>query len=352
MAKDAKFKSLFEYYGFTKSDEKKYPVISGILKELTPERIEKEIKEVQKVELPKEIKKWVKEYEKVGDRNPFIWKWLYKMFEGLYLPVASKKYKESLIEIKILTTMYVVLLDDVADKTKNHKFLNEIFKTYILPKYIEWKSINKKEKKYAKLALNILNYIKKTIKKYPKYNKIKDILHFDLMQVLNAIHYSSLINKNPYLINKSEQKIYPCFNMVAFVYSDLDLMCSLKLNFKNLTIFREIIWRAQKMARIGNWVSTWEREVYEEDYTSGVFIYAAINENIKIEELKNKNKEKIINKIKKSGEEKKLLKEWENNYREIQELKKRKQKNKLLIDQFLFKLKKLLILHLISRTYK
>jgi hypothetical protein len=342
--------SLFYYYSFTEKDAKKYPVISRILKQLTPERIKKEIEEVQKVELPAELQKWIKEYEKVGERNEYIWKWLYHVFQIVQLPGIPEKHQKFLWQTKVLLTIFVAQLDDIADKKQDKILLNEILKIPLNQKLIKFDKLNQTEKKYLKFTIKIWNYIKKTLKKCSRYKDFEEILDYDINQVFNAINYSHLLNKNLYLINRTESWLYPPHNMVAFVYTGLDLIHFPNFSPQILGPLREIIWRAQKMARIGNWVSTWEREVYENDFTSGVFAYAIDSEIITIGKLKQKNELEIIKKIKKAKIEKKLLKEWEQYYHEIEELSKKIEN--IPIKEFLLNLEKFIVLHLISRGYK
>lgn len=51
--------SLLKYYSFTAAEQRKYPAVAGILRELTPERIKREVEEVKNVQLPAELEKWV-----------------------------------------------------------------------------------------------------------------------------------------------------------------------------------------------------------------------------------------------------------------------------------------------------
>lgn len=325
-------------------------VIEKILKQLTPKRARKEIKAVQKIKIPPELQKWVKEYEKIGERNDFIWRWLYKSFQIVCLPIVSKKYSKSLPEIKVLITIFVAQLDDAADKEKNKILLAELLKIPSSQASIRFNHLNQNEIKRLRFTINIWNYIKKRIKKFPRYKEFEEIFSYDVGGLLNAIRYSYIVNKNYFLINKTEYWLYLPYNMVTMVYSDIDLMCSTKLDTRELGKIREILLIAQKMARIGNWVSTWEREIGEKDFTSGVFAYAIDSGVLSISDLKKENELKIIKKIKKAKIEEKLLKEWDYYYHEIKKFGKRIKAFE--VRKLLSSLEKFIVLHLISRGYK
>lgn len=342
--------SLFFYYGFTEKDKKKYPVISRILKELTPERIEKEIKIVQKVKLPPELQKWVKEYEKVGERDEFIWKLFLRAKQGIDYISTKKVYKNSLQEVKFLITIFVILLDDIADQKQNERLLNELSKIPFTENDIKFNKLNQEEKKYLNFTIKVWHRIDLLIQKYPEYKEFKGIFKYDIKQIVNAIEYDYLVSRNYYLINKTEYWLYSSHAMQFLTATIVDLMCLHMFDINELGMVREITWQVQKMARIGNWIGTWEKEIKEKDFTSGVFAYAINLKILTIQELIDTNDLQIIKKIKKVKIENKLLKEWENCYKKVFNLKG---KIKIIdIQKLLNSLQKLFILEIISRGYK
>jgi hypothetical protein len=331
-------------------------VIKKILKQLTPEKIKKINTEVGTFELTPSLKRWVREYNKIGEglrTTDYFWKWIFRTAKTITLPFTINKYRDSLFEIKTLLIMFVVLLDDVFDKTKETELGNALLK--IPFEYInintEINNLKVNTKKYFQFTKKLWSYLEKKIQKYPKYKEYRKIFEFDIKQLLNEMEYSRLINENYFLANKTEFFAYFSHNMQAIIDVTLDLMCSHDFDIKILGTIREIAIEAQKMARIGNWVSTWEREVKEEDFTSEVFIEAINSKILGFEDLKKENELEIVEKIKKGHIENILFQYWENSYKEISAMGK-KINQKPLVNEFLKNLEKLIIFHLSSRGYK
>jgi len=294
--------------------------VEKILKSITPEVKKREIERIQKIKLPMKLKECIKEYEKVGDRDGFLWKGLYTFAPFGSLPGVINKYQQSTFETKIISMIFVTLADDLVDKCRNKKLFNEICKIPFNTDFKINKSLSLSQQKYLKSAQKIWNVLEEEIKKYPRFEEFEELLKFDYQQVLNSLRFGYLLNKNLYLLNSNECKIYLPYNMQVFVNCDFDLMCLLKFNIKELGVLRKIIGKSQIMARIANCLSTWERELEEDDFSSFIFVYAVSNDIVTVEELKSENKDIIKVKIELSDCQKHLLDEWEKNYNEIENL--------------------------------
>lgn len=326
-------------------------VVDKILKQITPERVKKEIAAIQKIKLPPGLQKWVKEYEQVGERDEFLWKWVFKSSKIITFSTVFKKYKSQLFKDKTLVFMFDTLLDDIADKKRNKILLNELLKIPRKRRNIEWELLSAEKKRYLRFTIKVWDTVFERIKQYPKYEEFKEVFDYDIAQLLNTMRYAYLVNKAPYLINTTEYWVYFPHNMCAMICGTMDLMNSPNFNIQEIRQFRELFWRAQKMARIGNWISTWEREIKEGDFTSGSLAYALDSGVLSIADLKSLDEKKIIQKIKNARIEKRLLQEWEDNYDIIEE-KTKPIGSKENSAKFLKGLRYFFILHLISKGYK
>jgi len=295
-------------------------IAEKILSEITPEKIKMELEKIKAAKLPPKLEECVREYEKVGDRSRFSWKALYAYAPYGSLSGVMAKYQKSVLETKIILIIFVTLVDDLADKYKNGNLLDKFSTIPFNENFKIDRKISESEQKYLMVGKKIWNIFENEIKKYPYYNKFGDFLKFDYQQVLNAIKFSYLLNRNPQLLYSSESNFFLSYNMQVFVNSDIDIMCISNFDMDEFGILREIVGKYQIMARIGNCLGTWERELEENDFSSFVFIYAIKNNIVTIGDIKSGNKKEIKEKIMLSNYQKHLLEDWEKNYNEIKNL--------------------------------
>jgi len=264
---------------------------------------------------------FIDEYEHLfGKRNRFLWKWLGVIFKesGVTLSTVDREYLDSTVDNKILITIITVVLDDIAEYYKDGELLGMILEmwnhgTKLIGGY--------KENEKVMFVKKLWDHLMKELSKYPRYEEFKNIFIYDFNQMLNTIRYSYLTNLNPEIINLQEAEIYGCHNMIVYLYNGIDLMASPDFDKGDLPRLRTVFWYAQQMARAGNWLSTWKRELSEKDFSSGVFGYAASKDNLNISDIEKIGRDEVISKIESSDVYEYLIDSWEHNYEKIKKLK-------------------------------
>jgi len=286
-----------------------------ILESVQSENAQKLLKEIYQVRIPSLFKEFTSEYYNIGGtRNEFLWKWVHKLTTsrnpGFMLSCVPKEFAEKAALVKDLLVLDVVISDDVADKHKNNQLLMALLKVPFEDKLTGSVSSD------VNLSKKIWKESAALLKKAPRWNDFREIFMYDMKQTWNSFLYSYVVNTNLAMLNYTETKIYGAHNMIFYLFADIDLMFSPTFEINELPLLREAVWEGQQMARIGNWLSTWERELKETDFSSGVFGHAVSEGIITPSELEKsisdpKIAEEIKQKIKSNDIERNLLEEWE-----------------------------------------
>jgi hypothetical protein len=210
-------------------------------------------------------------YAKVGYRDGFLWRWVQRGLDLTALPSIDPQYQGANRTAKLLGVMLDVLLDDVADNLKDGDFLGALLKIPFHPGPQPPPGLGPDRIRYYEFTVEVWSEIARLARSFPRYVELAEVFEFDYLQLLNTMRYAFLVNRLPELLNPTEHDLYQPHNMHMMISGTLDLMCSPGFERKDLALIRQALWRGQVMGRIGNMVSTWEREIKERDFTSGVF---------------------------------------------------------------------------------
>lgn len=287
-----------------------------------PEEVETLLTEVWEHELPDNIRRLVEEYQTLeAARPPFMWKWVHRLAPNNTLPCVDDRFVDDVPVDKTITILFITLLDDVLEKMGDEETFSELAK---IPSSNRDPDPDRSEvnTECVRFGMRVWTTLCDRIQRAPHYTTYEDLFRYDIKQAINAIEYTNLAIEHPNLITMADLERYESHNMVMFAYADIDLMHSpseVQAEFSNL---REAIWDAQIMARIGNWVSTWERELKEGDFSGGAIVSALEQDVVSVTELrrattKDALAEELIDRIKSAGIEKQLLHRWEREYHQL-----------------------------------
>jgi hypothetical protein len=246
--------------------------------------------------------------------------------------------------------MLDVMWDDIADQDGNHTFLEKLLSLPFRAHEIDFSEFSDQEQRYAEFTRRLWLEIENRVRRYPRFAEFDELFRFDYGQLCNVMRYSHVLNAIPDLLNLTEHDLYTPHNMHIMICSTIDLMCSPTFNRQDLGRLREVIWNAQWMGRIGNLVTTWQRELQEGDFTSGVYASAVSEGDLTVTDLLGGDAERIESAIQSGGHEAVFLRRWQAHRRYL--LSDRAQLRSFDVRQLAASLERLICLHLGSRGYK
>lgn len=314
------------------------------------EAVQREVSVVLRTELGSDLSHWVDKYNRVGDRNPYLWQWCCRGVEITTLPCIQPGMRREVRDTKVLGVMFDVLIDDVADQQGDAALLEHLLDLPYGRSRSSLSHFSPDEQEYVRFTAEVWDEIQRRVGRYVLFDEYADLLRYDYRQLLNTMRYAHLLNGNPALLNLAEHDLYLPHNMHMMVSATIDLMCSPEFNSLELGILREAVWHAQFMGRIGNLVTTWQRELGEGDYTSGVFARALSYGHLTVQDLLDGDRQCIEAAIQGGRHEDGFRDQWAMHRRQLVGLKQRIRS--LDLGELIRGLDQLICLHLGSRGHK
>ena len=323
--------------------------VQSLESEISTHSAQSERRQILELEFTPTVAAWVREYAEVGERSLYLWRWCLHGVGLTTLPCVSAELREHACETKFLSGMLNVLMDDVSDRKRNGDLLDELLKM-TGGSVGDFTRFSAADRQYAEFTRRMWNVFWERVRQYPNFAAYKDLLQYDLTQLFNTVRYSHLVNDNLFLLNQIEHDNYSPQGMGLMSFSTVDLMCSDRFPRHELAALREAVWHAQWMARIGNLITTWQREIGDGDYSSGVFARAVGFRDLTIEQLRSGSAAEIEAGVRRGEHEAHFLRRW--NYHRERLRSMRPCVQSFDLNSFVEGLERLLLTELASRGRK
>lgn len=277
---------------------------------------------IDAIDLPPELAGFVRRYEEMGgERDVYLWKWCwdlqYARSPGFMLSSVPEKYRRDAALAKSLLGMAATFIDDVSDTLKDKHLLDAILTIPFDGEGTIPSGLGERGYLRAMLVRDTLRTAHEILSVGPRWEEFRPAVNYDLGQTWNSFVYAYLVNTHPELMNITESRIYTSHTMMFYIFADIDAIFSPSLDIEEVPRLRGVIWHAQQMSRIGNCISTWKREIRDEDVTSCVVGYGMSTGAIRPADLReislDEKKRDIIATLTEKRVEDNLFRDWEHN---------------------------------------
>ncbi|WP_144902075.1 hypothetical protein [Halobellus captivus] len=360
-----------------------------VVQSLDADRAAALLSSVRDHDLPPALHDLVAEYQSFDGARPwFIWRWVHRLAPKNTMPAVDAEHRETVATNKTILVLFITILDDLVEKRRDYETFDAIVRLIRLngggatsgtgpgtqsPGAADNQSLGvtdnpsfdarygpSVDEAYVDFARTVWETLCGRLERSPSYERYAPLFRFDARQIVTAIEYSTLAIDRPDLATEADLRRYETHNMGMYSYLDIDLMYATADYTGDLEALRSVVDPAQRMARIGNWLSTWERELREGDVSSGVAVAAIERGLIEPAEVQDRCDlrdgdhseavDRAIERIRASGLEAEFLEEWDEEYRRLVSLSHRT--DVVDLDPFVEGTKDVLRYHLASRGFK
>lgn len=297
------------------------------------------LKSVHEHDLPPEIQEIVAEYRRLdGERSTFLWKWIHRLAPANVMPFVDEAHREAVATNNTMLVVFVTLLDDLIERRRDYETFDAVSSLVSLSGWSERtfgvgrgarrgdggrRDRAGVDEPYASFAVRVWETLVDRLERSPGFERYGPLFRFDVGQIVTAIEYSALAIEHPELATVEDLQRYESHNMGMQSFLDVDLMHTSDGRPDDLAVLREAVEIAQQMARIGNWLSTWEREVRDGDVSSGIVVSALERGVVDVDDLPDPDDpdpeaaRRVIERVDEHDVESSFLARWNDKYRRL-----------------------------------
>ena len=268
--------------------------------------------------LPRSVERLADQYEAVlGCRDRYIWGWLDVVLPAFELDCVPPRHRDLADEGRILVVLYVTAMNDLSDRREDQAAFEAAAR---VPTDGRPEVGDDSDEPAVRLAAAAWESILARLSDAPRFEEYRGRLERDLAATADAQRHAARTTAGPGCAGYEECLTRQSPTMCMDALATVDLMCSPGFDPADEPSLREAVRAVEPLGRIGNWLTTWERELAEGDLANGVVVRAVEEGAVTpadVERARTKPgfRPTFNDLIHESGVERDIDRDWEERYR-------------------------------------
>lgn len=265
------------------------------------------LKSIEQVDFYEDFTEFFSDFKNIQTEDPeifahrteYFWKWLQVAFQIATLRIPADKFVAA-NSLKCRSASIDIILDDICDNAQDEALFEscvEIFKTKTI----------KEDTSLLRIVHNQWLSVCQDMESAPNYARLQNDIDQGYEWLFDGFRHTFSILKGKSTLGWEE--VIEKFPHTIHVYLGglMDLLYFPDLPLAEIENYKKVFIATQKMAQIGNWISNWEREILQGDFTSPVMLFGFHRGLIRPEDIESDN---VVQRVKDSKLEDYFLQEW------------------------------------------